>query len=104
MDLLLCISLGFSAIALSIWGFAIFWAEKKADEAYNLLMRVRPPAELIGMRGRCAVVHWYTAYRYYQYKLSVWLRIWGKVIKLAIVASLLAVLCAISAGIIKLFN
>lgn len=42
MFLLLCISEGFAAIALSLLVLAILWAERKADEAYNLLMQVRP--------------------------------------------------------------
>lgn len=56
MPLLLYISLGFGAIALSLLVLAILWPELKRDEAYNLLMQVRPPTELIGMRGRCVAV------------------------------------------------
>lgn len=104
MCLLLYISLGLNVIALSLSVLAMSWAENKSDEAYNLLMQVRPPAELIGMRGRCAVVHWYTARRYYLYKRSVYVRIWNKLMYLALASSLLALLCAITAGIIKLFN
>lgn len=104
MCLLLYISLGLNVIALSLWGLAILWPEREKDEAYNLLMQVRPPAELIGMRGRCAVVHWCTARRYYRYKWSVYVRIWNKLMYLALASSLLALLCAITAGIIKLFN
>lgn len=103
MCLLLYISLGLSAIALSLWALAILWPERKKDEAYNLLMQVRPPVELIGMRGRCAVVHWYTAHRYYRYKWSVYVRIWGQIMHHAVAASLLALICVITAGIIKLF-
>lgn len=104
MDLLLYISLGFSTITLLLWGLAIFWAENKSDEAYNLFMQVRPPTELIGMRGRCAVVHWYTALRYYRYKWSVYVRMWYKIMHLALGSVSLAQLCVITAGIIKLFN
>jgi hypothetical protein len=104
MCLLLYISLGLSAIVLSLWVLAILWPEKKKNEAHNFLMQVRPPAELIGIRGRCAVVHWYTAHRYYRYKWSVYVRIWGKIMHLALASSLLALVCAITAGIIKLFN
>lgn len=104
MCLLLYISVGLSAIALLLWGLAIFWAEKKQDEIYNLCMKVRPPAELIGMRGRCAVVHWYTAHRYYRYKWSVYFRIWEQLMHHALASSLLALICVITAGIIKLFN
>ena len=104
MCLLLCLSLGLSAIALSLWVLAMLWPEKKKDEAHNLLMQVRPPAELIGMRGRCVVVHWYTAHRYYRYKWSVYVRIWKQIMHLTLASSLLAPLCAITAGIIKLFN
>lgn len=104
MCLLLYISSGLAYISLSLWALALFWIERKKDEAYNLLMQVRPPAELIGMRGRCAVVHWYTAHRYYRYKWSVYVRIWNKLMYLALASSLLALLCAITAGIIKLFN
>ena len=53
MYLLLCISCGFGAISLSLLVLAILWPELKRDEAFNLLMQVRPPVELIGMRGRC---------------------------------------------------
>ena len=104
MYLLLCISVGFSAIALSLWALAILWPEKKKDEAHKLLMQVRPPAELIGMRGRCAVVHWYTAHRYYRYKWSVYVRIWEQIMHHALGLASLALLCVITAGIIKLFN
>ena len=104
MYLLLCISWGFAAISLSLWVFAISWAENKRDEAHNLLMQVRPPTELIGMRGRCAVVHWYTAHRYYRYKWSVYVRIWKQIMYHALASSLLGLLCVITAGIIKLFN
>lgn len=104
MYLLLCISWGFLAITLSLWVLAILWPEKKKDEAHNLLMQVRPPVELIGMRGRCAVVHWYTAHRYYRYKWSVYVRIWELIMHHALVSSLLALLCVITAWIIKLFN
>lgn len=104
MYLLLYISIGLSAIVLSLWGLALFWAEKKQDDAHNLLMQVRPPAELIGMRGRCAVVHWYAAHRYYRYKSSVYVRIWYKLMLPALASSLLALICVITAGIIKLFN
>lgn len=62
MYLLLCISCGFGAISLSLLVLAILWPELKRDEALNLLMQVRPPVELIGMRGRCVVVHWCTAH------------------------------------------
>lgn len=75
MYLLLCISGGFAAISLSLLVLAISWAEYKRDEAYNLLMQVRSPTELIGMRGRCVAVHWYTAHRYYRYKWNVYVRI-----------------------------
>lgn len=104
MCLLLYISLGLSAIALSLWGLAILWPEKKKDEAHNLLMQVRPPAELIGMRGICVAVHWYTAHRYYRYKWSVYVRILNKLMHLALASSFLALICTISAGIIKIFN
>ena len=104
MFLLLCISEGFAAIALSLLVLAILWAERKADEAYNLLMQVRPPVELIGMRGRCVVVHWYTAHRYYRYKWSVYVKMWNKLMRLALGLVSLALLCTITAGIIKLFN
>jgi hypothetical protein len=104
MYLLLCISCGFGAISLSLWVLAILWPERKADEAYNLFMQVRPPAELIGMRGRCVAVHWYTAHRYYTYKWSVYVRMWNELTHLALGLGLSALLCAIIAGIIKLFN
>jgi hypothetical protein len=104
MWILLCISWVFGTIALSLWVFAISWAENKKDEAYNLLMQVRPPAELIGMRGRCVAVHWYTAHRYYTYKWSVYVRMWNELTHLALGLGLSALLCAIIAGIIKLFN
>lgn len=104
MCLLLYISGGFAAISLSLLVLAILWPERKADEVYNLLMQVRPPAELIGMRGRCAVVHWYTAHRYYRYKWSVYVRIWEQIMRHALGLASLALLCVITAGIIKLFN
>jgi hypothetical protein len=104
MYLLLYISCGLGAIAISLLMLAILWPERKRDEAHNLLMQLRPPAELIRMRGRCAVVHWYTAHRYYRYKWSVYVRIWEKLMHHALASSLLALLCAITAGIIKLFN
>lgn len=97
MYLLLYISLGFAAIALSLMVFATWWPESKRDEAYNLFMQVRPPAELIGMRGRCVVVHWYTALRYYRYKWSVYDRIRRKIMRHAFASSLLGLLCAIIA-------
>lgn len=97
MYLLLCISLGFAAISISLLVFAILWAELKRDEAHNLLMQVRPPAELIGMRGRCVAVHWYTALRYYRYKWSVYVRIRRKIMRHAFASSLLGLLCAIVA-------
>ena len=58
MFLLLCISEGFAAIALSLLVLAILWAERKADEAYNLLMQVRPcgaDRNERQMRGRALV-------------------------------------------------
>ena len=97
MYLLLYISLGLNVIVLSLWGLAILWPEKKKDEAHNLLMQVRPPAELIGMRGRCVAVHWYTALRYYRYKWSVYDRIRRKIMRHAFASSLLGLLCAIIA-------
>lgn len=97
MNLLLSISLGLSAISLSLWVLAILGPERKRDEAHNLLMQVAPPAELIGMRGRCAVVHWYTALRYYRYKRSVYVRIEKQILCYAFAASLLGLLCAIIA-------
>ena len=97
MCLLLYISLGLSVIALSLWVLAMLWPEKKKDEALNLLMQVRPPAELIGMRGRCVAVHWYTAHRYYRYKWSVYVRIGRKIMRHAFASSLLGLLCAIIA-------
>lgn len=97
MCLLLCISVGFGAIALSLWALAILWPELKRDEALNLLMQVRPPVELIGMRGRCVAVHWYTAHRYYRYKWSVYDRIRRKIMRHAFASSLLGLLCAIIA-------
>jgi hypothetical protein len=97
MYFLLCISGGFGTISLSLFVLAILWPEMKRDEAYNLLMQVRPPVELIGMRGRCAVVHWYTAYRYYRYKWSVYVRIRRKIMYYALASSLLGLLCAIIA-------
>lgn len=104
MYLLLYISIGLVSITLSLWMLAILWPERKKDEAHNLLMQVRPPVELIGMRGRCAVVHWHTAHRYYRYKWNVYVRIWEQLVHLALVSSLLALLCTITAVIIKLFN
>lgn len=97
MYFLLCISGGFATISLSLFVLAILWPEMKRDEAYNLLMQVRPPTELIGMRGRCAVVHWYTAHRYYRYKWSVYVRIRRKIMYYALASSLLGLLCAIIA-------
>lgn len=96
--------MGLSAISLSLCVLAILWTERKRDEAYYLWMQVRPPVELIRMRGRCALVYWYTAHRYYRYKWSVYVRIWKQIMHLALASSLLALLCAITAGIIKLFN
>lgn len=95
MYLLLCISCGFGAISLSLWVLAILWPERKADEAYNLFMQVCPPLELIGMRGRCVVVHWYTAHRYYHYKWSVYVRIRRKIMCYALASSFWGLLCAI---------
>lgn len=97
MYLLLYISMGFASISLSLWVLAILWPEWKADEVYNLLMQVRPPVELIGMRGRCAVVHWYTAHRYYRYKWNVYVRIRKQIIHHAFAANLLGLICAIIA-------
>lgn len=97
MYLLFYISGGFAVISLSLLVLAILWPETKRDEAYNLLMQVRPPAELIGMRGRCAVVHWCTAIRYYRYKWSVYVRIGRKIRHYAFALSLLGLLCAIIA-------
>ena len=97
MRLLLYISLGLAAIALSLQMLAILWPEWKRDESRILLRQVRPPAELIGMRGRCVVVHWYTAHRYYQYKWSVYERIRRKILYHALASSLLGLLCAIIA-------
>jgi hypothetical protein len=97
MCLLFCISGGFAAISLSLLVLAILWPEMKRDEAFDLLMQVRPPVEIIGMRGRCVAVHWYTAYRYYRYKWSVYIRIRGKIMHLALASSLLGLLCAIIA-------
>jgi hypothetical protein len=97
MNLLLSTSLGLGVISLSLCILAILWPERKRDEAYNLLMQVDPPAELIGMRGRCAVVHWYTAHRYYRYKWSVYVRIRKQIMYLALASSLLGLLCAIIA-------
>lgn len=97
MYFLLYIAMGFGAISLSLLVLAILWPEMKMDEAYNLFMQVRPPAELIGMRGRCAVVHWYTALRYYRYKWSVYVRIRRKIKFYAFASSLLGLLCAIIA-------
>lgn len=86
-----------ASIALSLQALAILWPEMKRDEAYNLLMQVRPPVELIGMRGRCVVVHWYTAHRYYRYKWSVYIRIRKQIRYYALATSLLGLLCAIIA-------
>lgn len=97
MCLLLYISLGFAAISFSLTILAILWPEMKRDEAYDLLMQVCPPAELIGMRGRCAVVHWYTALRYYRYKWSVYIRIRRQILYYALASSILGLLCAIIA-------
>lgn len=97
MYLLLYISFGFAAIALSLLLFATWWPELKRDEAYNLFMQVRPPVELIGMRGRRVAVHWYTAHRYYRYKWSVYVRIREKIMYHALASSLLGLLCAIIA-------
>lgn len=97
MYLLLCISGGFAAISLSLLVFATLGPELKRDEALNLLMQVRPPVELIGMRGRCVAVHWYTAHRYYRYKWSVYVRIRRKIMRHAFASSLLGLLCAIVA-------
>lgn len=94
---LLYISLGLTAIVLSLLVLAICWPEYKRDVAYNLLMQVRPPVELIGMRGRCVAVHWYTAHRYYRYKWSVYVRIRKQIMHYAFALSLLALLCAIIA-------
>lgn len=104
MYLLFCISGGFAVISLSLLVFAILWPEMKGDEAHNLLMQVRSPVELIGMRGRCVVVHWHTAIRYYRYKWSVYRRISVELLYCALASSLLGSLCAITAGIIKLLN
>ena len=97
MRLLLYISLGLGAISLSLQVLAILWPESKRDESSILLSQVRPPVELIGMRGRCVVVHWYTAHRYYQYKRSVYERIRKKILYHAFASSLLGLLCAIIA-------
>ena len=97
MCLLFYISFGFAAISLSLLVFATLGPEFKRDEALNLLMQVRPPVELIGMRGRCVVVHWYTALRYYRYKWSVYDRIRRKIMRHAFASSLLGLLCAIIA-------
>ena len=97
MYLLLYMSCGLGTIALLLMVFAILWPEMKRDEAFNLLMQMRPPVELIGMRGRCVVVHWYTAHRYYRYKWSVYDRIRGEIMRLALSSSLLGLLCAIIA-------
>lgn len=97
MCLLLYISLGFGAIALSLLVLAILWPERKADEAYNLFMQARPPIVLIGMRGGRVAVHWYTAHRYYRYKWSVYDRIRRKIMRHAFASSLLGLLCAIAA-------
>ena len=97
MYLLFCILGGFAVISLSLLVFAILWPEMKGDEAHNLLMQVHPPAELIRMRGRCVVVHWHTAIRYYRYKWSVYVRIGRKIRHYAFALSLLGLLCAIIA-------
>ena len=97
MCLLLYISLGFGAIALSLLVLAILWPERKADEAYNLFMQARPPIVLIGMRGGRVAVHWYTAHRYYRYKWSVYDRIRRKIMRHAFASSLLGLLCTIIA-------
>lgn len=104
MYLFLYIAMGLAPISLSLWVLAILWPERKADEVYKLFMQVRPPAELIGMRGICVAVHWYTAHRYYRYKWSVYVRIWEQIMHHALASSLLGLLCVITAGIIKLFN
>ena len=97
MCLLLYISLGFGAIALSLLVLAILWPERKADEAYNLFMQARPPIVLIGMRGGRVAVHWYTAHSYYRYKWSVYDRIRRKIMRHAFASSLLGLLCTIIA-------
>lgn len=97
MCLLLYISLGYIAIALSLWALAISWAENKKDEAHNLLMQVHPPTELIGMRGRCVAVHWHIAIRYYRYKRSVYERMRKKIMYHSVASSLIGLLCAIIA-------
>lgn len=97
MYLLLYISCGLGAIAISLLMLAILWPERKRDEAHNLLMQLRPPAELIRMRGRCAVVHWYTAHRYYHYKWSVYDRLRKQIMHHAFYSSLVGLLCAIIA-------
>lgn len=97
MYLLLYISLGFAAISLSLMLLATWRPESKRDEAYNLLLQLRPPVVLIGMRGRCVAVHWYTAHRYYRYKWSVYVRIRRKIMRHAFASSLLGLLCAIIA-------
>lgn len=100
MRLLIYISLGFSAISFSLSILAILWPERGKNEAYNLLMQVCPPTELIGMRDRCAVVHWYTAHRYYHYKWSVYGRIQIQIMYYALASSLLGLLCAIIVNIV----
>ena len=97
MRLLLYIALGLGAIALSLQMLATLWPERIRDESSILLRQVRPPVELIGMRGRCAVVHWYTAHRYYRYKCSVYGRIRKEIMYHAFASSLLGLLCAIIA-------
>lgn len=97
MYLLLYISLGFGAIALSLLMLEILWLESKADEAYDLFMQTRPPIVLIGMRGGRVAVHWYTAHRYYRYKWSVYVRIRRKIRHYALASSLLGLLCVITA-------
>lgn len=97
MCLLLYISLGFGTITLSLWVLAILWPEQKKDEAYDLLMQVYPPTELIGMRGRCVAVNWHIAIRYYRYKRSVYERIRIKILYHSVASSLFGLLCAIIA-------
>lgn len=97
MFLLLYISLGFAAISISLLVFATLGPELKRDETLNLLMQERSPVELIRMRGRCVVVHRYTAFRYYRYKWSVYVRIRRKIMRYALASALLGLLCAIIA-------
>lgn len=97
MYLLLYISLGFAAIALSLMVLAILWPERKADEADYLLMQVRPPTELIGDERQVrssALVH---CHRYYRYKRSVYDRIRRQIMRYAFYSSLVGLLCAIAA-------